>query len=85
MNKVNILGDILRQIEIDFDNNIENLKLVVSAVNINDKIDFCCLYPSSTCNVIFQQLITNATYQIYCDEILNWQSHLDHNFKVIKL
>lgn len=85
MNKIDILGDILRQLEKDSDNNIENLKLVISAVNVNDKIDFCCLYRGTTSNLIFQQIITNATHQIYCREISGWQAHLFNNFEVIKL
>ena len=86
MNYVTHLEDILREIEKDSDNNTENLKLVISAIKIsNNKIDFVCLYPSSTCNMIYHELISFSTYKLYDEQILEWKEHLVNDFQIINL
>ncbi len=86
MLKLEKLGDILREIEKDSDNNVENLKLVISALKISDdKIDFVCLYPSTTCNMIYNEIVNLSTYKAYDEEISEWKEHLINDFQVIKL
>ena len=86
MKSFNHLGDILREIEKDSDNNTENLKLIISAVKIsNNKIDFACLYPSSTCNMIYNEIISFSTYKVFDEQILEWKDHLVNDFQIINL
>ncbi len=86
MLKAEYVTEILRQIEKDSDNNIQNLKLVVSKVKtLDNKVDYACLYCNGANNMIYHKIVDDSLANINNSDILEAKSNPLNDFEIINL
>lgn len=77
--KAEYLSDILREVEKDYDNEIESLKIAYSS--IPQTKEFVCLYKSSDKIMLYSS--TNS--EIDVKELQEWNKHLNTSIQIVEI